>query len=351
MWLMALSLTLVLAVSFVSPIFAVTTCPNKVLAEKGTDFNITCTIDENTVDLYWYKGKAEEQDLVGKLEMGSVSISQRYRDSYDIGQSGSLRIRNAGLSHESLYTLLTFDSNNTPEEDEVILNITISPYPSCPIISDCTSCTKCYLNNLIGSGSLTCRVEGVRLLIHLSWNATLQTGVGFFERQPVEIVHGSAKSWDISVTLDYNIMNSCGAKAILHGMAEGSSQVLQSTVSTVEINIPCNISGITDNPDTSEKSALLLIVLVVLVLILIVGVLIICCIFCRKHREPSGVVEMDQQDNSDLQILSMGSLSIQCLAFEHVTIDASGNATTISAGAMAFTDHKGVASSNFLALE
>ncbi|KAJ8035054.1 hypothetical protein HOLleu_22141 [Holothuria leucospilota] len=172
--------------------------------------------------------------------------------------------------------------------------------------------------------------------------------------------HRSAESWDISIALDYNILNSCGAKAILHCMAEGTTQVLQETVSTVEINSgPCNLPETTDNPadqditraGTSAKTSPVLIVFIVLVLIVIVVVLIMCCVFCHKHRGLHDEINTKQQSDRDLQLLPMGSPSFKCVAFKHETTDANGNTTTISGGFVAFGGQEGVASSKILALE
>ncbi|KAJ8035418.1 hypothetical protein HOLleu_22642 [Holothuria leucospilota] len=305
------------AVTLVSSVLqtcAITSCPRIVKVEKGTNYSITCTAETNVNDFYWYKGPATDHDLVGKLENGTKSISDRYKDDYDVSLLGGLVILNAGINHESRYDLVTFDANGNPEEERVIVNITISPDIPCPLISNCTSCEHCKLPQTKKSGTLTCKVEGSRPQVPLKWKTVSQSGISVLAYRPeIQQSDASTDSWDSSVSLEYKITVPCEAKIVLQCVAEDTQQILNSTVSKIEIStdqcdtIPINgtsppvmpplvispSSPPVISPTSPSSSPAVVIILTTLFIVLLIGFILLIVIYrCKRNKNAGQIVRL-----------------------------------------------------------
>ncbi|KAJ8035416.1 hypothetical protein HOLleu_22640 [Holothuria leucospilota] len=265
-------LSVLVAVSLLSSVSqtcAMTSCPRVVAVEIGTNYSITCTAETSVNDFYWYKGPASEKDLLGKLENGTKSISEPHKNDYDVSRSGALVILNARIIHESRYDLVTFDANDNLEKERVIVNITISPDPPCPLINDCTSCNKCELPQANKSaGILECKVDGSRPLVPLRWKSVSQNGISVTYHPHIQQNDDSTDSWNSSVSLEYNITVPCDSKIILQCVAEDPQHILHSTVSTIEIstdpcltgtsaNLPLDRTATTSSPKSSTVAGFL----------------------------------------------------------------------------------------------
>ncbi|KAJ8035077.1 hypothetical protein HOLleu_22173 [Holothuria leucospilota] len=263
---------------FVSSTFAVTSCPDNVRIELGTYQSISCESDTNSIDFYWYKGLASDSDLVCRLDHGGKSVSAKYREYYDLSDSGSLVILNASLLHESIYTLVTFDRNGKSEEALVLVNISVTPKPPCLVISGCETCEACNLSVSRKSGSLVCSVSGSRPSIPLNWTITSRVGISFIKYQQNEKTDKTTDTWSTSVLLEYEITKPCGVKEVLHCEAEDSLHILQSNAASVEIsNDLCRDDGFALR--TGWKSAVIWICAVLLLILVVV----ISCLVIRRH--------------------------------------------------------------------
>ncbi|KAJ8035058.1 hypothetical protein HOLleu_22148 [Holothuria leucospilota] len=251
-----------------------TSCPSIVSVKMGSSPSISCKCDPTSIDFYWYKGPASNNDLVCKVYNGTKSVSAKYREYFDVSDSGALILLNATLQHEFLYTLVTFDLDGIPQEASVLVNITVSPNPPCLVISGCNPCESCYLSVSEKSGTLVCSVSGSRPSVPLNWTIKSHAGISFIKHQINEKEGPTKHTGSTSVILEYEITESCGVKGVLQCEAENNLQILESYVTSVEIN---------SELCTPDRPVVLIIVLLVIAITLCF--LIGCYIYNRRKKE------------------------------------------------------------------
>lgn len=279
----------VLFMLFVSETSANRLCPQTVTVERGTNFTIPCKADENVNDFYWYRGHSRNKDLVGSLDTGTKSISENYKERYDISRSGALLIIKAGIIHESVYNLVKFYSNGSHDEEAVIVKITITPDYTCPIINNCPPCVECELLQTNSSGTLVCKVEGSRPNMTLSWTSTSQTGVSVLKYQPTfQQRNGSIDSWDSSVSLHYEIMDACKNQIVFQCNAKDALNILQSRVTTITITVStdlCKGGTRTEDGTLATKKSPAIFAIVVATVAILIGVFVVSYMIFRNRRQ------------------------------------------------------------------
>ncbi|XP_071843736.1 uncharacterized protein [Apostichopus japonicus] len=88
-------------------------CPLRQSVERMDTETIYCMIVGNVQKYYWYKGSASHTQPILRLENG-VKGGEKYDDDhYDITSEGNMKIINAKLEHEAIYTFAVIFENGT----------------------------------------------------------------------------------------------------------------------------------------------------------------------------------------------------------------------------------------------
>lgn len=279
----------VVTVAFISRIGANTWCPKAVQIEKGKDSTILCSsYGKNVSDVYWYRGSRLSSGPILKIEEGIPGGLEYGVGHYDISQSGAMIIRNASVDHEAVYTFVTYFQDRTHESNDVIVNITITPYPPCPLVNDCSSCGTCELNITDRpSGKLTCSITNVRPQMEINWLIKTQNSITFIIHRPTWLKDIKMNSWSTKTELSYT-SEECGGEAVLHCIGSDNHKLLNYSLTQVRLfTVKCN-------EVTAEVTDTVLLVPIIVVLIASVIIVIVSfLIYCRKKGAVSKLCESD----------------------------------------------------------
>ncbi|KAJ8034940.1 hypothetical protein HOLleu_21974 [Holothuria leucospilota] len=214
--------------------FAKTMCPEIAIVEKGETANVTCDTTGKEMKLvYWYRGDPAISSPILRLENGQPGGTEYGKGHYSITSCGGMIITNATIKHEAVYTALMYFQDETRESMDIKVNVTISPWHSCPVINGCIPCEECSLD-VNDTGKLTCNIYGARPMIPLKWTIESQEGVRILEHPRIAVNDITSDTWNSSVEVSYHV-SSCSQEAILQCEAEDTFKLLSLSQTSVRV--------------------------------------------------------------------------------------------------------------------
>ncbi|PIK44125.1 hypothetical protein BSL78_19013, partial [Apostichopus japonicus] len=116
-----------------------------------------------------------------------------------------MKIINAKLEHEAIYTFAVIFENGTTWRRSISVLITVTPSPPCPIVQSCRSCDECTVTfKSKDPTTLTCYVEEVRPNVTLYWSVN-GDNVTYTETASSEINNNTSDTWTISTTILFEL--------------------------------------------------------------------------------------------------------------------------------------------------
>ncbi|KAJ8035085.1 hypothetical protein HOLleu_22184 [Holothuria leucospilota] len=213
-------------------------CPN-ISIERGSTYVISCNSEKTLVDFYWYKGVTSRSTPILRLENGQKGGSEEGSEHFGILSNGSMKINNAVIDQESYYTLIGYYDRENFDSATFLVNITVSPDPPCPVVNQCDNCTVCHIK-AEGQGTLICSITRSRPFVPLAWNFIHQDGVSFTKHREHNVPEDETSPMNTSISLDYTLDQACGVDAFFQCVSTGSSNILQSNVTSINITTdPC----------------------------------------------------------------------------------------------------------------
>ncbi|XP_071843278.1 uncharacterized protein [Apostichopus japonicus] len=259
-------------------------CPLNQNVERMDTGTIYCMIDGNVQKYYWYKGSVSHTQPILRLEKG-VKGGEKYDDDhYDITSGGNMKIINAKLEHEAIYTFAVIFENGTTWRRSISVLITVTPSPPCPIVQSCRSCDECTVTfKSKDPTTLTCYIEEVRPNVTLYWSVK-GDNVTYTETASSEINNNTSDTWNISTTILFDLI--CAENITFYCSVFYDHKIMTIGNTTVQVRSEsCNEDN--TKPISPSMKVILLIALGILTLISL-ALLFACCLCHKLHRRRSG---------------------------------------------------------------
>lgn len=264
-------------------------CSQDQFAERGKPFILSCNATESIIDVYWYKGVDTSDLPILASEDGNKGGTEYQKGEYELTSNFSLKIIEAQVKHEGIYTLRIYFHDYLYEEATASVRVYDRPNPPCPYVDVCgLSCNGCEIN-VNTSGYLVCYVNGSRPELSIDWRVDETVGISSAIRDQLKRYDKKRDKSYTNRTISYNV-DRCGTTATFRCMVEAtalwSTELLETYVISVKIkSVDCEIPS--PNSDTSHGKVNLTGIWIALSigLVLLIIIFLICVI--KKKVSPN----------------------------------------------------------------
>ncbi|XP_071843233.1 uncharacterized protein [Apostichopus japonicus] len=284
-------------------------CPSNQKVERMDTGTIYCMLDGNVQKYYWYKGSVSHTQPILRLENG-VKGGEKYDDDhYDISSEGNMKIINAKLEHEGIYTFAVIFENDTIWRRSISVLITVTPSPPCPIVQSCRSCDECIVTiKPKDPTTLTCFIEKVRPIVSLYWSVE-RDNVTYTETESSEINNNTTDTWNISTTIRFEL--TCAEYITFNCTVLYDHEILEIGNTTVKLQSEsCN--GDNTKPTNSSMKVILTCALTTSGIVTL-GLAVICYKLHRRHGGRKGTLLGEVKQKTLLEELKdISSINSYC---------------------------------------
>lgn len=131
-------------------------------------------------------------------------LATKYQDNFELGENGSLVLREIDLKHDGFYSCIYGDGITDGVRKYKVVTY-VKPVPAYPVVEGCNFQRYCELK-VQRKGNLTCTMSGLRPEVRLEWKVSNETSlekIFFFDH--ISTVTNSGETFNITLTSSYSI--------------------------------------------------------------------------------------------------------------------------------------------------
>ncbi|KAJ8048428.1 hypothetical protein HOLleu_00743 [Holothuria leucospilota] len=204
--------------------------------EIGTSATIDCSITKPFQGVYWYNSSDSRTNYPSLIYENNTKSGPSYLSGdFDVDHDGSLVINNVSLVHEHLFKVVVVYVENADTLEAVVrVSVKVKPLRDFPLIDQCGGVHTC-LRKLQHVTVLSCRVEGARPAVNLTWVTRNIDGDVHLNSKSYYIRDGVTTTTVANITVDSKIVN---VLALFICSAEFSYNIMRRTESQIIIENP-----------------------------------------------------------------------------------------------------------------
>lgn len=104
---------------------------HQTVERDGTE-TIHCSVSGSAAEHYWYQGSTLDSQPILRLENGNKGGTKYNDEHFDITTEGYMKIINAQIEHEAVYTFAVIFTNGSAWSQPISVTVTVTPEPPCP---------------------------------------------------------------------------------------------------------------------------------------------------------------------------------------------------------------------------
>lgn len=172
---------------------------------RGSPLELKCSASK-PLFLVWKRSSLFDnyyQNLMFAFLMKN-RFATKYQDNFDLGENGSLVLRQIDLKHNGFYGCIYGDGITDGMRKYKVVTY-VKPVPAYPVVEGCNFQRYCVLK-VQRKGNLTCTMTGIRPEVRMEWKVSNETSSGkisFFNH--TSTVTKSGETFNITLTSSYSI--------------------------------------------------------------------------------------------------------------------------------------------------
>lgn len=289
-------------------------------APLGSALELPCARNKSPhLQVVWKRSLSfdnQYQDLMFGVFMENY-IETRYNDHFQLGENGSLILRQVDQQHDGFYGCIYGDGITDGMTKYKVVTY-VSPDPAYPVVEGCNNNSHCVLE-VNRKGNLTCSMTGIRPKVNLQWMESNETSSGeitFFDH--TTRVSESGGTSNITLTSSYIII-SLTQVTVKCGVSGPGSDIFPSSSTFVALRV---VRALVKEPDDSTRTRNHSARIVILVLAIVVVLVCAITLFISAKRAHDWKVPVRNQ-RARFVIVLLATSSVSILVFgAHLFISA-----------------------------